>query len=177
MAASTASLRREPSPQTGRRPVGAASMPRRGQAGGWSRLAPMPCSGRASVLAGVAGGGCGDLARRALSVGGGPRHLEWYWEDFLVLRDLLRAGTVHQIVAKRPPLADARRARPADAHGGDRQDRARARATSQPGRPRKRATAASPPRRMRRSRRSASSGGTSTNCSSRLTPTWEGGVA
>jgi len=49
-------------------------------------------------------------ARRPLAVGGGPRHPEWYREDFLALLELVREGKIHPVVADRLPLSDARRA-------------------------------------------------------------------
>jgi NADPH:quinone reductase-like Zn-dependent oxidoreductase len=48
--------------------------------------------------------------RRARPVGGGPRNPEWFREDFRALLELLRAGKIHPVVAKRLPLSDARRA-------------------------------------------------------------------
>jgi NADPH:quinone reductase-like Zn-dependent oxidoreductase len=48
--------------------------------------------------------------RRALRVGGGPRHPEWFREDFRALLELLREGKIHPVVALRLPLSDARRA-------------------------------------------------------------------
>jgi NADPH:quinone reductase-like Zn-dependent oxidoreductase len=38
------------------------------------------------------------------------RHPDWFREDFLVLLKLLRADTIHPVVAERLPLAAARRA-------------------------------------------------------------------
>jgi len=43
-------------------------------------------------------------------VGGGPRDVDWYREDFNALLDLLRADRIHPVVAERLPLAEARRA-------------------------------------------------------------------
>ncbi|HEU4541607.1 MAG TPA: medium chain dehydrogenase/reductase family protein [Jiangellaceae bacterium] len=48
--------------------------------------------------------------RPARLVGGGPRHPEWFREDFRVLLELLRRGEIHPVVAERLPLTDARRA-------------------------------------------------------------------
>ena len=47
---------------------------------------------------------------RPLPVGGGPRNAEWYREDFLALLQLLREHKIHPVIARRLPLADARRA-------------------------------------------------------------------
>jgi NADPH2:quinone reductase len=47
---------------------------------------------------------------RAPLVGGGPRNAAWFRGDFGALLALLRAGTIHPVVAERMPLADARRA-------------------------------------------------------------------
>jgi NADPH:quinone reductase len=38
------------------------------------------------------------------------RHQAWFAEDFEVLLELLREGKIHQVVAERLPLSDARRA-------------------------------------------------------------------
>jgi NADPH2:quinone reductase len=46
---------------------------------------------------------------RTLPVGGGPRNPEWYREDFLELLRLLREDKIHPVIARRLPLADARR--------------------------------------------------------------------
>ncbi|WP_346925980.1 zinc-binding dehydrogenase, partial [uncultured Arthrobacter sp.] len=43
-------------------------------------------------------------------VGGGPRHLEWFREDFATLLELLAADKIHPVVAERLPLSEARRA-------------------------------------------------------------------
>ena len=48
--------------------------------------------------------------RHPLPVGGGPRNVEWFREDFLALLELLRAGKIHPVVAERLPFTDARRA-------------------------------------------------------------------
>ena len=48
--------------------------------------------------------------RPARLVGGGPRHPDWFREDFLALLDLLRRGDIRPVVAERLPLSDARRA-------------------------------------------------------------------
>ncbi|GAA4287667.1 medium chain dehydrogenase/reductase family protein [Georgenia daeguensis] len=48
--------------------------------------------------------------RPARLVGGGPRHPDWFREDFLALVDLLRRGDIRPVVAERLPLSDARRA-------------------------------------------------------------------
>ena len=47
---------------------------------------------------------------RAPAVGGGPRHPDWFREDFEALLELLRADKVHPVVAERLPLTEARRA-------------------------------------------------------------------
>lgn len=47
---------------------------------------------------------------RAPLVGGGPRNAVWFREDFGTLLALLRAGKIQPIIAKRMPLAEARRA-------------------------------------------------------------------
>ena len=49
-------------------------------------------------------------SRHPLPVGGGPRNVGWFREDFLVLLELLRAGKIHPVVAERLPFSDARRA-------------------------------------------------------------------
>jgi NADPH2:quinone reductase len=49
-------------------------------------------------------------SRHALPVGGGPRNVEWFREDFLALLELLRDGKIHPVVAERLPFTDARRA-------------------------------------------------------------------
>lgn len=43
-------------------------------------------------------------------VGGGPRNALWFREDFGALLALLRANSIHPVVAERMPLSDARRA-------------------------------------------------------------------
>ena len=43
-------------------------------------------------------------------MGGGPRHPDWFREDFEALLELLRADKVHPVVAERLPLTEARRA-------------------------------------------------------------------
>ena len=48
--------------------------------------------------------------RPARLVGGGPRNLDWFREDFGELLELLRADKIHPVVAERLPLSDARRA-------------------------------------------------------------------
>ncbi len=48
--------------------------------------------------------------QRPGAVGGEPRYLEWFREDFAVLLGLLREGKIHPVVAERLPLAEARRA-------------------------------------------------------------------
>lgn len=48
--------------------------------------------------------------QRPGAVGGEPRFLEWFREDFEVLLELLRAGKIHPVVAERLPLTEARRA-------------------------------------------------------------------
>jgi NADPH:quinone reductase-like Zn-dependent oxidoreductase len=48
--------------------------------------------------------------QRPGAVGGEPRYLEWFREDFAVLLELLRAGKIHPVVAERLPLTEARRA-------------------------------------------------------------------
>ena len=48
--------------------------------------------------------------RPARLVGGGPRHPDWFREDFSALLELLRADKIHPVVAERLPLTDARRA-------------------------------------------------------------------
>lgn len=47
---------------------------------------------------------------RALPVGGGPRHPDWFREDFGTLVELLREDKIHPVVAERLPLTEARRA-------------------------------------------------------------------
>ncbi len=47
---------------------------------------------------------------RPRGIGGGPRHPEWFREDFLALLELLRRGEIHPVVAERLPLPEARRA-------------------------------------------------------------------
>lgn len=46
----------------------------------------------------------------AFPVGGGPRYVEWFREDFRTLLELLRRGEIHPVVAERLPLSDARHA-------------------------------------------------------------------
>lgn len=46
----------------------------------------------------------------AFPVGGGPRHPDWFQEDFRTLLHLLRRGDIHPVVAERLPLSDARHA-------------------------------------------------------------------
>ena len=45
---------------------------------------------------------------RPRGIGGGPRHPEWFREDFLALLELLRRGEIHPVVAERLPLPEAR---------------------------------------------------------------------
>jgi NADPH2:quinone reductase len=49
-------------------------------------------------------------------VGGGPRHPDWYREDFAELLELLRADKIHPVVAERLPLEDAAKAHEMLAH-------------------------------------------------------------
>jgi NADPH2:quinone reductase len=49
-------------------------------------------------------------SRRPPLVGGGPRHPDWYREDWEALLGLLRDGKIRPVVAERLPLRDAARA-------------------------------------------------------------------
>jgi len=49
-------------------------------------------------------------SRAGTATGGRPRRLDWFREDLSTLLELTQRGQIHPVVAKRLPLADARRA-------------------------------------------------------------------